>query len=70
MGEIQAKQGLGCWQEGFILYCKQQSLMGVGQTAQSQENFAIYPNLCLVTVFTSINLTQNCYLYYNINIFY
>ena len=33
----------------------------------------LYPHLCLETVFTALKLTQlptNCYLHYNINIFF
>ena len=30
----------------------------------------LYPHLCLETVFPALKLTQNCYLPYNINIFF
>ena len=30
----------------------------------------LYPHLCLETLFPAVKLTQNCYLHYNINIFY
>ena len=43
--------------------------MGVG--AKAQENFAIYTlNLCFKTLFPVLKLSQNCYIHYNINIFF
>ena len=49
--------------------CKQLVGLRVGSTAT--ETFStLYPRLCFETVFLALKLTQNCYLHYNISIFF
>ena len=46
-------------------------LMGLQAGSAATRKFCnLYPHLCLETVFPALKLTQNCYLHYNMTIFF
>ena len=70
-GRIQAKLDLGCRQARLVSCCIEIQLVnGSWGTATAGTFCDLYPHLCLETVFPALKLAQNCYLHYNINIFF